>query len=204
MADVNDFLIDFSKEEAGGGGGKRVPPGKYPVKITAAKPIKSKEKETPGLELVLLITNGKKKGTKMYETLWATPKAYSRFRILLEACGIKVPSKVNLVKMAAAVKGKELVVEFDDEEREGYKTRSRVEFEGFFSADDVDEDDLDEEDSDDEDEEDTDDLDDDDEEEEDEEPEPPKRKAKKTTAKKKAKPADDEDEELDDLDLDDL
>ena len=204
MASVDDFLIDFSKEEAGGGGGGRVPPGKYSVKITAAKPVKSKEKQTPGLELILLITDGKRKGRKMYETLWATPKAYSRFRLLLEACGLKVPSKVNLVKIASAVKGKELIVEFDDEEREGYKTRSRVSFEGFFNPDDVDEDDLDEgdEDSDEDEEEDLDEEDTDDE--EDEEPEPPKKTKAKAKPKAKKKAADDEDEELDDLDLDDL
>ncbi len=180
---VAEFIIDFAKEESGGGGGIRIKEGTYLVKVIAAKPIKSTEKGTPGLELKLKILGGgskQAKGKTLTETLWATPKAYSRFRTLLEAAGKKVPSKVNLVKIAAAVKGVEMYVEVADDEREGYKTRSRVSYEGFIHPDnlDTDEDDDDSEDDDD------DDLDDDDEDLDDDE--------------------DDEDDEDEDTDLDEL
>lgn len=210
---VDDFVIDFSKEEKGGGG-IRIKPGTYRVKVMAAKPVESKEKGTPGLELKLKFMSGPKTGTVFTETLYATPKAYSRFRALLEALGKKVPGRVNLVKIASAVKGGELYVEMDDEVREGYGKRSRVTFEGFMSeddyedgdddADDEDDDELEDDDLDEED----DDLDDDEEEDEDDEPEPPKRKrrsaAKKPPARKRKRRSRDDDEDDDDLDLEDL
>jgi hypothetical protein len=192
---VEDFIIDFSKEESGGGGGIRIKPGTYPAKITASKAIKSEEKGTPGLELWFTITDGKAKGKKIRDRLWATPKAYSRFRTLLEACGKKVPAQVNLVKIGAAVKGSELYIEIDDEERDGYKTVSRVSFNGFINPDDAGDDD-DETDDDDE---------DNDTEEDDDEDEAPAPKAKKGKAKKgKKKPTDDDEEDVEDIDLDEL
>lgn len=213
---VDDFIIDFSKEEAGGGGGIRVKPGKYPVKVVAAKPTTAENKGTAGLELMLLFTDGKAKGKKLKETLWATPKAYGRFRALLEAAGKRVPKKVDLARIAAAVKGAEFAVEVDDEDREGYKTRSRVTFEGFMSMAEYEEDMEDEDTDDDEEDEDLDldDADDEEDDEDEEEEEPParKRRAKKAAPKpaarkrrRKAAPVEDDDEDDDeDLDLDDL
>lgn len=205
MASVEDYVIDFSKEESGGS--IRLPKGKYRVKITTAKAIKSQEKKTPGLELGLTFLEGKAKGKKMRETLWATPKAYSRFRLLLEAVGKKPPKQVKLGPIARSVKGEELVVELDDEEREGYSTRSRVTFEGFFSEEDFD-DDLDGDDEEDEDEEledaDEDEDEEDDEDEEEDEPAPKKRRKKAPAKKRSRKAADEEDEDDDELDLDDL
>lgn len=211
---VDDFIIDFSKEEAGAGGGIRVKEGTYLFKIVDAKAVTSPDKGTPGLQVDMVFLEGKYAKKKFRENLWATPKAYSRFRTLLEACGKKVPGRVNLVKIANAIKGIELYCELADEKREGYNTRSRVTFEGFMSVDDyeaeddeddVDEDDLEEEDEDDTDEEDTDEDDDD------EEDEPPAKRKKAAPAraaktKKKAKRPDDDDddEDLDDLDLDEL
>lgn len=207
---VEDFVVDFSKEEQGGGGGIRLKPGQYRVKIISAKPITSEEKGTPGLEVMLQILDGKSKGKKLRERIWATPKAYSRFRTLLEACGKKVPGTVKLGPIARAVKGEVIYVEVDDEEREGYSTRSRVTFEGFIHPDDVDdndEDDTDDEDDDDEDDDLDDDADDDDDEDdEDDEPAPPKRRRTRTKApakKRRRRPADD-DEDDDEIDLDEL
>lgn len=194
---VDDFIIDFKDEVEGGGGGIRVKEGTYSVRILGAKPIVSEEKGTPGLEIVFAFKDGKYKGKKITDRLWATPKAYSRFRTLLEACGKRVPARVNLVKIGEGVKGCSLYIEIADEAREGYSTRSRVTFNGFVHPDDYDPDEADDdEDEDDE----VEDVDDDEDEEEEEEP-APKPRARKTKAK--AKPADD-DEDLDDLDLDDL
>lgn len=217
MADVEDFIIDFAKEVKSGGGRFKVPEGKYPVDIINAKPTSAAQKGTPGLELLLKITEGPRKGKKFKETLWATPKAYSRFRGLLEACDIRVPAKVNLVKLAEKLKGKSLVVELEDEidEKGKYKPRSRVAFEGFINEADYDPDeDAPEDDGEDEDEDlDEDDVDEDededdeDDEDEDDEPEPPKRKKKAAAPaakKKRKKPVEDDDDDDDDLDLDDV
>lgn len=226
MASVDDFIIDFNKEEESGGGGIKIKEGTYRVKIIAAKHTVSAEKGTHGLEIMLQIMEGKYKGKKLRDTLWARPKAYSRFRLLLEAIGKKVPAKIKIGVIAKAVKGSTLYVEVEDEKaREGYSTRSRVTFQGFISEDDYNPDDEDEDDDDleeedeDEEEEDEDELEDEDEEdEEEEEPEPPKKKrAKKTKkaapaaakkrSKRKAKDEDEDeedDEDLEDLDLDDL
>lgn len=205
---VDDFVIDFSKEEKGGGG-IRVKPGTYRVKVLAAKPTESKEKGTPGLELKLKFMSGPKTGKVFTETLYATPKAYSRFRALLEAVGKRVPGRVNLVKIGNAVKGEELFVEMDDEKREGYATRSRVTFEGFLSEDDYDGDDDTDDDEPDDDDDDLEDDDTDDEDDEDDEPEPQKRKRRKagTSTKKRSRRSrdeDDDDDDDDDLDLDEL
>src|ERR1700739_3439535 len=99
MPSVNDFLIDFSKEEAGGGGNNvKVPDQWHHVKILNAKPTVSAQKGTEGLEITFAFLDGKlRKGKKkIVETLWATPKAYSRFRLLLEACDVTVPGKIKL------------------------------------------------------------------------------------------------------------
>lgn len=206
--DVGSFVIDFSKEEQGAGGGIRVKEGTYKVKILAAKPITAEEKGTPGLELSLVFMEGKYRKKKTRERLWATPKAYARFRALLEACGKKSPQRVNIARIARAVVGEELYVELADESRDGYPTRSRVTFEGFISVDDYDEDEAEDEEEDedldeDEDLEEADDEDDEDEEEE-EEPAPRRRrsKAKAAPAKRRRKKAVDEDEDDDELDLD--
>jgi hypothetical protein len=219
---VDEFIIDFAKEETSGGGAARFnyKPGTFPVKIKAAKPITSTDKGTPGLEVHFVFTDGKYKGKPMTDTLWASPKAYRRFRRLLEACGLKVPEKVNLAKIAKAIKGRELAIELDFEEpregREQFKPRIRVTFEGFIHLNDFEEDEVeDDEDTDDDEVEDDEDDEveesDDEEEEEEEEPEPAvatKNGRKKAPAKKPAKAAakveEDEDDDLEDLDLDEF
>jgi hypothetical protein len=202
MAGVEDFLVDFNKEDKSGGGRFKVPEGKYPVEIKGAKPTVSGQKKTPGLELTLKITEGPRKGKVFKETLWATPKAYSRFRGLLEAVGIRVPQKLSLVKLSEKLPGMTLVVELEDEidENKKYKPRSRVSFEGFINEEDYDPDEDAPEDDGEEDEEDED-EDEDVEDEEEEEP-APKPKAKKKKAK--AKPVEDDEDDEDDLDLDEL
>lgn len=213
--------IDFSKEEESGGGGNvRWPEGDYHVKIVAAKAVRSSEKDTPGLAVTFQVLEGKKKGKKITDTLWITPKSLRRVRLLLEAVGVKVPkSAVNIP--LGKLKNKVLWIEIGDEEREGYDTRSRITFEGFMSEDDYegedtdDEDDLDEDEDDDEeedededdDEEDDDEDEDDDDDEDEDEPEEPvkkKRRAKPAAKKSRKKKAAADDDEIEDLDLDEL
>lgn len=226
---VEDFLVDFSKEEQSEGAGAHYKPGTYKVRIVAAKTGISENKSTPYLELTMAFKEGTyaKRKKKIKERLYNTPKAMRRFRLLLQAVDLSVPAKLNLTKIAPKLKGKELYVEIDDEPaREGYEDRgprSRVAFEGFISEEDYDpdvdedeEDDEDLEEEDEEDEEEDEDEDEDDEEDEDEEEEPPARKrrakakakssSKKSSSKKrKAKSKDDDDDEdLDDLDLDEM
>lgn len=214
---VEDFIVDFNKEEeAGGGGGVRVPPSTYRVKIVSAKTGLSENQGTPYLELKMRFLDGKLAKSKktIEERLYNSPKAMSRFRLLLEALDIKPPAKLNLVKLVPKIKGGELFVDIEDDEREGYKTRSRVAFQGFINPDDYDPDATDEdedlEEEEDEDLEDEDeDEDEDDEEEEEEEEEPPARKRrsrakpKKAPARKRRKPVDDDEDEDDDDDDDD-
>jgi hypothetical protein len=229
---VDDFIVDFNKEEESGGGQPHFPEGTYKVRIVAAKTGLSEDKGTPYMEVTFAFVEGKlrKQKKKISERLYNTPKAMRRFRILLEAVDIKVPAKLNISKIIPKLKGKELYIALEDDEREGYPTRSRVGFEGFISEDDYspdDEDDEDEveeededeveedededEDEDEEDEDEEDDLEDEDEEEE-EEPKPRKRgKAKKAKAKsggrskkKQADEDEDDDEDLESLDLDSM
>jgi hypothetical protein len=209
---VEDFVVDFSKEEESAGGGIRVKRGTYPVKAIAYKVGTSEDKGTPYLEITFQFTEGKYKGKKLKERLYRTPKALARIRTLLEAVGKKAPRKAKLSAIGNAVKGEELYIEVDDDEREGYKTRSRVTFEGFISVDDAeDESDESDEDEDEDLDEDDDELEEDDDEEEDdddEEEEAPKRRRsrRKESAKPKARKRRprDEDEDDDDLDLDDF
>lgn len=189
MASVDDFVIDFSKAEEGSGS-RRIKPGTYRVKIKAAKATQSKDKGTPGIQITFVFVGGKLKGKTFIDTVYLSTKTFNRVKSLLEACGKRVTTKTKVTagKVAAAIKGAELYIEVEDEEREGYSTRSRIPWEGFISLDDYESDEDD-------------DLEDDEEEDDEEEPEPPKR-GKKGKAKSKAK--DDEDEDLDDLDLDDF
>lgn len=206
---VDDFLLDFSKEEAGGGGNRiKVKDGWHFVKILSAKTTVSAQKSTPGLQVTFKFLDGKYKGKKIEDTLWLSPKAMSRFRTLLAAVGktVKATSKLKMSAVIAALKGQELYIETETEESEGYADRSRVTFQGFQSEEDYDPDEEgDEEDEDEEDDDIEDDEDDvEDEDEEEEEPAPKKRTrkpaAKKAPARKrKAAPEPDEDDE-DDLD----
>ena len=212
----NTIRIDFSKEEESGGGRVHWPDGDYHVKIVKAKATRSPDKDTPGLEVTFQVLEGKRKGKKVTDTLWLSPKALSRVRLLLEAVGVKVPkSAVNLP--LGKLKGKTLWIELVTEKRDGYDPRSRVAFQGFMSEDeyeadtesdedeDEDEDELDEDDDELEDE----DEDDEDEDEDDEEPQPKKKSKSEKSSKKKSKKAkkaddDDEDDDIEELDLDEL
>lgn len=211
---AEDYIIDFQKEEESAGGRTKVKPGTYKVKIVGAKIIKSAEKGTPGLQLTLAFMDGnlRKRKKKLTETLWVSPKAYSRFRTLMESLELKVPKgKLDLKKLIARIKGKELWVEVvDEKDKSGnYPDKSVVAFDGFMGLDDYDpddedddeddddededeedddedEDDEDDEDDDDDEDEDDEDEDDDDDDDDDEDEEPVKKGKKKKAAAKKA------------------
>lgn len=216
--------IDFGKEEEGGGGG-RIPKGwksgDYHVRILGAKTGRSEDKDTPFVEVKFKVLEGRRKGGTFSERLYITPKSLKRIRLLLEAIGVKVPkSAVNLP--LAKLKGKDLWVEIELQEKEGYDPKKAIAFEGFMSEEDYegdeeedtdDEDDDEDEDEEDEDEDEDDedeDEDEDDDDDEEEEEEKPRRKSrsranKKAPAKKSSKKRKkDDDDEIEDLDLDDL
>lgn len=217
MPEASDYVMDFRKEEKPEGG-LHVKEGVRKVKIGKTKVIRSSQKGTIGLSVPLFFKD-KGKTKKITERLWMSPKAFHRFRELLEACGKKAPAaRADIRKIGKAVEGEEIYANFVDDEQEGYATKSVVAFQGgFISPDDYEDDDADEDEDDDDDEDD--DLEDDedeeleededDEEDEDEEDEPPARKRRKKTPAKKAakktrrKPADD-DEDDDELDLGDF
>jgi len=171
--DINDFIIDFSKEERGGQ--FHTKPGKYKVKILKAVPTKAST-GTACLEMTMIFLDGKNKKKKMVERMYLTEKTFFRARNLLEACGKDVPDKgkFRLPAVAKAVTGQIIYVDLDDEVDESgqYPVKSRVRMRGgFLSVENVEEDvDDDDEDTDDDDDEDTeDDTDDDDEDEDDDE-----------------------------------
>lgn len=228
MPSVDDFIVDFSKEEESGGGAVRYAPDTYKVRIVAAKTGLSEDKGTPYLEVTFAFVEGKlrKQKKKISERLYNTPKSMRRFRFLLDAVEVKVPGKLNLTKLIPKIKGKELYIVLEDDEREGYPTRSRVGFEGFIGVDDYspddddddiedeDDEDLEDEDEDEEEEDEEDELEDEEDEEEEEEKPKPRRKSsskakapsKKSKPSRKSKAADedeeDEDDDLSELDLD--
>lgn len=116
MAKTKEVTIPMDKEDDSGGGSRfRVPEGDYPVKITGAKFTRSSKKQTPGLEVHYVITEGKHKGKKFDDTCWFSPKALWRVRALLEAVGISVPSKAFKLDVTK-LKGKELGVTLTDDE----------------------------------------------------------------------------------------
>jgi hypothetical protein len=144
-------VVDFTKAKESEGGRVRLPEDDYHVKILGGKEVTSSEKETPGIAIVFQIVDGKKKGKKVTERFWLSPKALPRLRNLLETCGMKTPKKVRTGQIIKALKGKELGITLQDEEYEG-RISSRVAYD-FLTLedlegevdDDEDEDDLEDE-----------------------------------------------------------
>lgn len=123
------FKVDFSETESRGGkkgrgARKHYPPADYAVKCVRAELIRSTDKETPGVACTFQITAGPHKGGEVNDSFWLTPKSLWRLRNLLEAMGIKIPSKAVNVD-TAIMRGKTLAVTLDDDEYDN-KVYSRV------------------------------------------------------------------------------
>ncbi len=218
MASATDYILDFKKEEKPEGSA-RVKIGTYKVRIGKPK-IRRASTGNIGLSIPLTILEGRYKKKKITESLWMSPKAFHRYRELLEACGKKVPAgRADIRKIGQAVEGEEIYIQVVDDEQEGYATKSVVAFQGgFISPDDYEDDDTDEDDADDEDddepddedeEDEDDDLDDEDDEDDEDEPAPRRKATRKTStkrapAKRKARKSADDDDDLSELGLDDF
>lgn len=146
-----EIKIPWDKEESGGGRGK-FKEDDYLVKIVSAKSVRSKEKDTPGIEFVFKFKDGKYKGKKLTENVWITPKSLRRLRMLCSAVGIKTPKKAAKLDLSK-FPGKELGIAIEDDvykNSRGKKVKSStVAFEGFMSVDELESGGVDEEDSDD-------------------------------------------------------
>lgn len=191
----DEVELDFGETESRGGkkrsgGRKHYPEGDYAVKITRAEVGKSPEKGTPQVSVTFQFTAGKLKGKDITDQFYLSEKALWRFRNLLEAAGIKVPSKAVKVKMSM-LKGKTLAITLEDEEYDE-KMQSRVT--DTFALSELDADDDTEIESDDDDESEDDDEDEDEDEDEDDEDEDDDEEEK----------ASDDDEDLESIDLDDV
>lgn len=165
----DSIKIDFGKEEEGGGR-VRWKKGNYHVKIVKLKKGRSEDKDTPYVAVTFKVLEGPKKGKTITERLYLTPKSLKRIRLLLEACGMKVPKKAVNLKFEKLL-SKKLWIEIEDDDSgkdKGYGVKSTVSFEGFMSEEDYEESDEDEEDEDDDDEDDDEGEDDEDDEDEDE------------------------------------
>lgn len=162
--------IDFSK--AGEGGSKRFKEGDYPFKFVGHKFGRSKDKDTPYVQVALEFTEGKYKGQTwegMGTRMYLTDSSLWKIRSFLEAMGVTVPSKKANVNFSKYY-GKELAVSVVD--GDPYNGRIRSEMGDFMDLDTyrgADEEDEDDEDFDDEEEDqDEEDEDEDDEDEDDE------------------------------------
>lgn len=197
---TDDFIIDFRKEEKPEGV-VHFKAGVRKIKIGKTKVIRSSQKGTIGLAVPMTVKVGTKT-KKITEKLWMSPKAFHRFRELLEACGKSVPKgQADIRKIGRAVDGEECYANFVDDEQEGYDTKTSVAFQGgFISPDDYEDDEGDEDEDDDDDLNELDEDEEDDEEDEEDEP-PAKRSRKKAPAKRRKKASDDD---LDELDLEDF
>lgn len=155
-----EAIVDWSKDTSEGGGRRRFPEGDYKAKITKTSTGKSKDKETPYVQLSLQIVEGKYKGETITDRLYLTEGALFRLRSVYEALGKSVPSKkarMDFAKLHGGVLG---ITLGDDEYQKRIRSRvtDYIDLDTLAGADDdeEDEDDDDTEDDDDEDEEDDD------------------------------------------------
>ena len=178
-------------------------PGTYKAKVHS---INDRRPGKNDLEVVVEITEGKYKGSRIWTYLGFGESSAWKLKAFLTSLGLKAKGSFDPDRL----KGKTLVIVVT---HETYNDEVRARINRFLSMDsleedddvDEDEDDLDEDD--DEDEEDDDDEDDEEDEDEEEEPEPPVKKGRKGSpapaAKGKKKQPEPEPDDEDDLDEDD-
>lgn len=119
----NVVVIDFSKEE-GGGGRVRVPEGDYLAKILGGKRGTSKSSGNPMVTLQFVGTKGKLKGKEFRDYFPLSNNMLWKIRQVLEATGQSVP-KSKLKIDLDALKGKTVGVTMEDDEDDNGKVRSR-------------------------------------------------------------------------------
>jgi ribosomal protein L12E/L44/L45/RPP1/RPP2 len=147
------LVVDFSKDDGNSGGSRRFKEGDYKVKIKSVSLGHSKERETPFVQLALVFTEGKYKGTVwdgLRTRVYVTDGTVWRVRSLFEACGLPVPKKKSRVDFSK-LEGQSLAVTIVDGDE--YKGRISSEIADFVDPEALsdDEDDEDEDDDDDED-----------------------------------------------------
>lgn len=184
---MSKLTVDFSQAQRASFMPMHLPEGDYPATIEKCEMAKSKSDNTD----MVVYTIKVKQGLYPYYCK-LVPTQLWKLRELLEAAGMKVPSKAVQVDPARVV-GKKITVTLGDDEYNGKMKSVIVSAQAFTQSM------LDDEDDD------TDDVDEFDEP-EDEEPEPPAKKpaarTRKPAAKKAPEPEDDDDADF--LDFDDL
>lgn len=93
---AKEFVVDFSQEKEGGGGGKwirRVPEGVYfPFTVKEAKVTKSSN-DNDMLEVIFIGKEGKVRARQTRDRFVFLPQSLFKLRQLLEAAGLDVPKK---------------------------------------------------------------------------------------------------------------
>jgi hypothetical protein len=122
---VAKVRLPFDQEEESAGARPRYAEGDYLVKVKSAKPMRSKEKDTPGIEVVFRFVDGQYKNKEIHENLWITPKSMNRIRQMLEIWGMKVPKKAVNLELNN-IKGKVLGITIEDDSYEDNRGKERV------------------------------------------------------------------------------
>lgn len=113
--------VDFEGVESGG---RSCPDGTYPAVIDEVEEKESQSSGQPMLVVKWKITEGKNKGTMLWDNLSLQPQALWRLKGLLEALGEDVPDSSMEVDIGD-LEGKEAMITVTNEKFEG-KDRPRV------------------------------------------------------------------------------
>lgn len=144
-----EISIDLTGVETGV---KAIPEGTYSVKVAEAELTESQSSGAPMLKIVFEVTEGKHKGSKLFENVSLQPQALFKLKSLLTALGYDIPEGAFDLDTADLI-DLECEVEVAHEKYEGRNRARIVEFIGEESDDEDDDSDEDEDEDDDEEEE---------------------------------------------------